>query len=76
MNDREGAGADIGLRSSSNCPSEFRHTSRDLDIVVHGDDFIVVGCGDDLDWLFQKLNEELELVQSPSALAVTVKRRW
>ena len=44
-------------------------------MVVHGDDFIVAGCGDDLDWLFQKLKEKLELVQSPSALAVTVKRR-
>ena len=32
-------------------------------MVVHGDDFIVAGCGDDLDWLSQKLNEKLELVQ-------------
>ena len=28
-----------------------------------GDDFIVTGCGDDLDWLSQKLNEKPELVQ-------------
>ena len=32
------------------------------DMVVHDDDFIVAGCGDDLDWLSQKLNEKLELV--------------
>ena len=32
-------------------------------MVVHGDDFMVAGCGDDLDWLSQKLNEKLELVQ-------------
>ena len=32
-------------------------------MVVHGDDFIVAGCGDDFDWLSQKLNEKLELVQ-------------
>ena len=38
-------------------------STRDLDMVVHGDDFIVAGDGDDLDWLFQKLNEQLELVQ-------------
>ena len=31
--------------------------------VVHGDDFIVAGDGDDLDWLSQKLNEKLDLVQ-------------
>ena len=30
---------------------------------MHGDDFIVAGCGDDLDWQSQKLNEKLELVQ-------------
>ena len=32
-------------------------------MVVHGDDFIVGGCGDDLDWLSQMRNEKLELVQ-------------
>ena len=32
-------------------------------MVVHGDDFIISGDGDDLDWLSQKLNEKLELVQ-------------
>ena len=32
-------------------------------MVVHGDDFIVAGDGDDLDWLLQKLNEKLESVQ-------------
>ena len=44
----------------------FGHSSRDLDMVVHGDDFIVAGCGDDPDWLSQKLNEKLQLVQKPS----------
>ena len=56
-------GADIGLLSASNCPCAFGHTSRDSDMVVHGDDFIVAGCGDDLDWLPQKMNENLELAQ-------------
>ena len=32
-------------------------------MVVHGDDFIVVGCGADLDWLSQTHNEKFELVQ-------------
>ena len=32
-------------------------------MVVHGDDFIIAGDGDDLDWLSHKLNEKLELVQ-------------
>ena len=56
-------GADTGLLSSSNCPCAFGHSSRDLDMVVHGDDFIVAGWSDDFDWLSQKLNEKLELVQ-------------
>ena len=32
-------------------------------MVEHGDDFIVGGCGEDLDWLSENLNEWLELVQ-------------
>ena len=32
-------------------------------MVVHGDDFIVAGDGDDFDWLSQNLNEKFELVQ-------------
>ena len=56
-------GTDIGLLSSSNCPCASGHSSRDLDMVVHGDDLIIAGDGDDLDWLSQKLNEKLELVQ-------------
>ena len=32
-------------------------------MVVHGDDLIVAGCGEDLDWLLQKLSENLELVR-------------
>ena len=54
---------DIGLLCSSNCPCGLGHSSRELDMVVHGDDFIVAGCGADLDWLSQKHNEKFELVQ-------------
>ena len=59
----EKVGADIGLLSSSYCPCAFGHASRDLDMVVHGDDIIIAGCGEDLDLLSQKLSEKLELVQ-------------
>ena len=55
--------ADIGLLRSSSCPYAFGHSTRDLDMVVQGDDFIVAGDGDDLDWLLEKLNEKIELVQ-------------
>ena len=32
-------------------------------MVVHDDDFIIAGDGDDLAWLSQQLNENLEMVQ-------------
>ena len=41
---------DICLLSSSNCPCAFGHSTRDLDMVVHGDDEIIAGDGDELDW--------------------------
>ena len=49
------------------CVWTHHETSRDVDVVVHGDDVIVAGCGEDLDWLSLKLIEKLELVQ---------KARW
>ena len=36
-------GADIVLLSSSTCPFVFVYASRDLDMVVFGDDFIFAG---------------------------------
>ena len=51
-------GANIGLLSSSNCPCAFGHATRDLDMVAYGDDFIIAGCGEDLDSLSQKLSEK------------------
>ena len=55
--------ANIGVLRSSYCPCALGHATRDLHTVVHGDDFIVAGCGEDLDWLLQKLTENLELVR-------------
>ena len=55
-------GAYIGLLSSSNFPFALVRATRDLDMVVHGDN-IIAGCGEDLGWLSQKLSEKLGLVQ-------------
>ena len=41
--------ADIDLFCASNCPCAFGHSTRVLDMVLRVDDFIVAGCGDDLD---------------------------
>ena len=61
-------GTDIDLLSSSNSPCAFGHSNRDLDMVMYGNDFIVAGDGDDLDWLFQKLNEKLEWKKATSVI--------
>ncbi len=38
------------------CPCMFRHTSRDILVVVHGDDFIYLASDEDLDWFEVKLS--------------------
>ncbi len=39
-------------------PCAFRHSTRDLSLVVHGDDFTALGDDDDLDWLVEVLQEQ------------------
>ena len=43
----------LGFAQGRASPCCFTHKSRDLCLVVHGDDFAVLGCGEDLD-SFQK----------------------
>ena len=42
---------DNGFKRTRACTCTFRHTSRDIDLVVHGDDFISTADGEDLQWL-------------------------
>ena len=58
-------GADSGQLSLSKRPSALGYETRDMDMVVHGDDFIVAGCVEGLDWESQKLNENLDPKQAP-----------
>ena len=50
--------ADIGFLSSSNCPFAFGQASRDLEMVVHGDDLMIAGSGDDFDGLIAETGRE------------------
>ena len=44
-------------------------------MVVHGDGFIVAGCGDDFDWLSLKLNEKLAGVGAESQIVTRLRQR-
>ena len=50
--------ADIGLLSLSNCPFAFGQASRDLEMVVHGDDLLIAGSGDDFDGVISETGRE------------------
>ena len=58
-------GADNGQLSLSKRPCALGYETRDMDMVVHGDEFIVAGCVEGLDQQSQKLNENLDPVQKP-----------
>ena len=40
-----------GFERTRACTCTFRHHERDIDLMVHGDDFVSTGDGDDLVWL-------------------------
>ena len=40
----------VGFRSGISSPCIFWHESRDLRVVVHGDDFTILGPAKSLDW--------------------------
>ena len=39
----------------------FTHKSRDLRLVVYGDDFTVLGCGEDLDFFQKGIQTEFDV---------------
>ena len=39
----------------------FHHIKRDIKLIVHGDDFLVVASEDLLYWLNKKMQEEYEI---------------
>ena len=51
----------IGFTTGAASPCCFYHKTRDISVVVHGDDFTALGTGADLDHYEQKLAEHFEL---------------
>ena len=51
----------IGFVSGVSDPCLFHHPTRDLTIVVHGDDFTALGTDHDLDWYTAELEQVFEI---------------
>ena len=47
----------LGLASGRGHPSVFAHHSRDIKMLVHGDDFFPSGNAADLDWIEGELGK-------------------
>ena len=43
------------------CACAFYHEYRDIQFVIHGDDFTYLGCDEDLDWLQTEIVKEFEI---------------
>ena len=51
----------LGFTQGRASPFNFSHTTRDLKLVVHGDDFTVWGFDSDLDFFQEKIQHEFEV---------------
>ena len=51
----------IGFKSGLATPCMFFHAARVIRVVVHGDDFTVLGRSDNLDWFRQRISSHFEV---------------
>jgi hypothetical protein len=52
---------DIGFQVGKSTTCVFRHEQRNIDIVVHGDDFTILGTSWDIQWVHDMLGKKYEL---------------
>ena len=50
----------LGFRRGVACPTCFWHETRQISIVVHGDDFVALGRSADLDWYEKEMEKRFE----------------
>ncbi len=55
----------LKFRQGISSPCVFRHSTRQLVVTVHGDDFTSVGAKRDLDWFEAAMEENYELTKQP-----------
>ena len=51
----------LGFAQGRASPCCFTHNTRDLRLVVHGDDFTILGCDGDLDYFEKGIQTEFEV---------------
>ena len=51
---------EVGFTRGMGCPVVFRHVGRDIDIAVHGDDFVVAALPKQLHWIREKIESWFE----------------
>ena len=51
----------MGFKRGLSSPCLFLHKSRDIETVVHGDDFTSLGPESELLWMARKLKEQLSI---------------
>ena len=51
----------IGFRRGMSSPCVFYHKSQNIRVVVHGDDFTVLGHEDQLDWFKDAMSDRYEI---------------
>eukprot|EP00973_Karenia_brevis_P075868 10540854-Karenia_brevis.AAC.1 len=51
----------MGFKSGKASPCIFWHADRDIIVMVHGDDFISTGKGEDLQWMRKRIEKEYEI---------------
>ena len=50
-----------GFKRTRACTCTFRHTGHDIDLMVHGDDFLSTGDQEDLKWLQEVFESKFEI---------------
>ena len=55
----------LGFVQGTSSPCVFRHSTREMVMSVHGDDFTTVGPKEDLDWLETEMSKNYELTIQP-----------
>ena len=51
----------LGFEVGRASPCNFRHVNRDINLTVHGDDFVIVGAEEQLKWFGDKMKLKYEL---------------
>ena len=51
----------MGFERGLASPCAFHHKERNLRVVVHGDDFTVLGHGEQLDWFKERISDKYEI---------------